>query len=154
MEEKIVALLKDARVDEAIQLYANEFGVTLSEAQGIIETYQSELRSFTPNHRSDSAFTMEEVNMMNMQIDIGEIDNTIEYLQNRYGVSEEESRYVLDGIANGNLTLPSYESTMQEIIELLKNNRKITAIARYRKLYDVELLMAKEAIEKIERLLV
>lgn len=153
MEEKIVALLKDERVDEAIQLYADEFGVTISEAKGVIETFQSELPLFAPNHRSDSAFTMEEVNMMNMQVDVGEVDITVEYLQSKYGISKEEARYVLDGIANGTLTLPSYESNMTEIIELLKNGRKITAITRYRELYDVELLEAKIAVQKIEQLL-
>ena len=153
MEEKIVALLQDERVDEAIQLYADKFGVTLSEAKGVIETFQSELPLFAPNHRSDSAFTMEEVNMMNMQVDIGEVDITVEYLQNRYGINEDEACYVLDGIANGILTLPSYESNMTEIIDLLKNGRKITAITRYKELYDVELLDAKMAVQKIERLL-
>lgn len=153
MEEKIVELLQDKRIDEAIQLYANEFGVTLSEAKGIIETYQSELPTFAPNHRSDSAFTMEEVNMMSMQVDIGEVDITVEYLQSKYGISGEEARFVLDSIANGTLTLPSYESNMSEIIELLRNGRKITAITRYKELYDVELLDAKMAVQKVEQLL-
>ncbi|MFK7950119.1 MAG: hypothetical protein AB8G11_21185 [Saprospiraceae bacterium] len=153
MEEKIVALLQDERVDEAIQLYADKFGVTLSEAKGVIETFQSELTLFAPNHRSDSAFTMQEVNMMNMQVDIGDVEITVEYLQNKYGISEDEARFVLDGIGNGMLTLPSYESNVAEIIELLKHGRKITAITRYKELYDVELLDAKMAVQKIERLL-
>ena len=153
MEEKIVALLKDERVDEAIQLYADNFGVTFSEAKSVIETFQSELPLFEPNHRSDSAFTIEEVNMMSMQVDIGEVDITVEYLQEKYSINKEEVLYVLDGLTNNSLCLPSYETNIVAIIELLKNGRKITAITRYRELYDVDLLDAKMAVQKIEQLL-
>ena len=153
MEEKIVALLKDEKVDEAIQLYADNFGVTFSEAKAVIETFQSEFSFFEPNHVSDSAFSMEEVNMMSMQVDLGEVDITVEFLQEKYGINKEEALYVLDGITNNTLSLPSYETNISMIIDLLKNGRKITAITRYKELYDVDLLDARAAVRKIEQLL-
>lgn len=154
MEEKIVELLQEKKIDEAIMLYANEFNVTLSEAKSIIKTYQSELTLSLPNHRSDSAFPMEEVNMLNLQIYCGEIDSTIEYLQDKYGVEETEAKFVLDEMSNGNITLPSYDLNTKEIIQLLKAGRKITAITRYKELYDVTLKEAKQTVGKIENLLI
>lgn len=153
MEEKIVALLEDERVDEAIKLYAENFGVTFSEAKSVIETFQSEFPHFEPNHISDSAFSMEEVNMISMQVDLGEVDITVEFLQEKYGINKEEALYVLDGITNNTLSLPSYETNISTIIDLLKNGRKITAITRYKELYNVDLLDARTAVRKIEQLL-
>jgi ribosomal protein L7/L12 len=36
---------------------------------------------------------------------------------------------------------------------LLKNHQKITAITRYRELYDVNIRMARKAVEKIETII-
>ncbi len=152
MEEKIVELLQDKQVEAAIQLYVDKFGVTWSEAQSVIKTYQSELSAFTPNHRSDSAFSMEEVNMLDFQMACGEIDLSIDYLKRKYGIEEKEARYVLSEITQGDAKLPSYDVlNTQEIMDLLSNNQQMTAIIRYRELYDVNIRMAKDAVEKIER---
>lgn len=153
MEEKIVELLQSEKIDEAIELYANEFRVTWSEAKSVIETYQSELSLFSPNHRSDSAFPMEEVNMLNLQVDSGEVDIALEYLQEKYGVESPEAEFVLDEMSNGKMILPSYDLNTEEIVKLLKDGRKIAAIARYEELYNVDLRTAKAAVERIQEML-
>ncbi|MFT5833014.1 MAG: ribosomal protein L7/L12 [Cognaticolwellia sp.] len=154
MEEKIVELLQGKKVAEAIELYVHEYGVTWSEAKSIIDTYKSELSLLIPNHRSDTAFPLEEVNMLSQQIYCGDIDGTLEYLQDKYGIEEPEAKLVLGGIEEGNIYLPSYdEMNTEEIIQLLKNHQKITAITRYRELYDVNIRMARKAVEKIETII-
>lgn len=151
MEEKIVELLQDEKVDEAIELYINEYGVSWSEAKSVIDNFKSELFLLLPNHRSDTAFSLSEVNMLSQQIYCGEIDGSLEYLQSKYGIGEEEAKLVLSEIAQGNVYLPSYDTTnTEEIIQLLKSGKKITAITRYRDLYDVNIRAARKAVEKIE----
>jgi|GEM_PF-3353708 ribosomal protein L7/L12 len=151
MEEKIVELLQDERVDEAIELYINEYAVSWSEAKSAIDGFKTELSLLLPNHRSDTAFSLSEVNMLSQQIHCGETDGSLDYLQNKYGIGEEEAQLVVSEIAQGNVYLPSYDATnTEEIIQLLKEGKKITAITRYRDLYDVNIGAARKAVEKIE----
>lgn len=154
MEEKIVELLQDEKVDEAIELYINEHGVSWSEAKSAIDSFRTELSLLLPNHRSDTAFSLSEVNMLSQQIDCGEIDGSLDYLQSKYGIGEEEAQLVLSEIAQGNIYLPSYDAAnTEEIIQLLKEGKKITAITRYRDLYDVNIRAARKAVEKIETMM-
>jgi ribosomal protein L7/L12 len=154
MEEKIVELLQDKKVEEAIELYVHEYGVTWSEAKSVIDNFKSELSLLLPNHRSDTAFSLDEVNMLSEQIYRGEIGGTVEYLQSKYGISEEEAELVLSEIAQGKAYLPSYDvMNTEEIIQLLKEGKKITAITRYRELYDVNIRVARKTVEKIESMM-
>jgi ribosomal protein L7/L12 len=151
MEQKIVELLQNKKVDEAIELYINEYGVSWSEAKNVIDNFKSELSLLQPNHRSDTAFSLKEVNMLSQQISCGEIDGSIEYLQSKYGIVEEEAKLVLSEMVQGKAYLPSYDvMNTEEIVLLLKEGKKITAITRYRELYDVNIRAARKAVEKIE----
>jgi ribosomal protein L7/L12 len=154
MEEKIVELLQDEKVDEAIELYIVEYGVSWSEAKSIIDNFKSELSLLLPNHRSDTAFSLNEVNMLSQQIGCGDIHGSLEYLQSKYGISEEEAQFVLSEITQGKAYLPSYDvMNTQEIIDLLKVGKKITAITRYRELYNVNIRLARKVVEKIESMM-
>jgi ribosomal protein L7/L12 len=151
MEEKIVELLQDEKVDEAIELYIQEYGVTWSEAKSVIDNFKSELSLLLPNHRSDTAFSLDELNMLSQQIGCGEVDSIVVYLKDKYGIAEGEARLLLAEIEQGSAYLPSYDvMNTEEIIELLKKGKKITAITRYRELYDVNIRAAQKAVEKIE----
>lgn len=154
MEEKIVELLQDEKVDEAIELYIQEYGVTWSEAKSVIDNFKSELSLLLPNHRSDTAFSLDELNMLSQQIHCGELEPTVIYLKDKYGIAESEARLVLAEIGQGNASLPSYDvMNTEEIIQLLKEGKKITAITRYRELYDVNIRAAQKAVEKIETIM-
>lgn len=151
MEEKIVELLQDEKVDEAIELYIQEYGVTWSEAKNVIDNFKSELSLLLPNHRSDTAFSLDELNMLSQQISCGELEPTIDYLKSKYGISENEAKVVLTEIEQGKAYMPSYDvMNTDEIIQLLRAGKKITAITRYRELYDVNIRVAQKAVEKIE----
>lgn len=153
MEEIIVELLQEKKVRQAIQLYRDEYGVTWEIAESIIDSYKSEIEAMQPNHRSDTAFSMEEVAMLDSMVYNDETAIAIEYLMDKYNISEQEASSSLNEINRSSKRLPSYDLNTKEITDLLKLGQKTLAIVKYRELYDVNIQEAQTQVEKIENLI-
>ncbi len=153
MEEIIVELLQEKKVRQAIQLYRDEYGVSWEIAEGIIDSYKSEIEAMQPNHRSDTAFSMEEVTMLDSMIFNDESDAAIEYLMDKYDINKSEATVSLNEINWNSKYLPSYDLNTEMISNLLKKGQKTLAIVKYKELYDVNVRAAQVQVEKIEKLL-
>jgi hypothetical protein len=153
MEEIIVELLQEKKVRQAIQLYRDEYGVSWEIAESIIDSYKSEIEAMQPNHRSDTAFSMEEVAMLDSMIFNDELNVAIEHLMDKYNISEQEAISSLNEINRNSKRLPSYDLNTAMIIDLLKAEKKTLAIVKYRELYDVNIREAQIQVEKIEDLI-
>jgi hypothetical protein len=153
MEEIIVELLQEQKVKQAIQLYRDEYGVSWEIAESIIDSYKSEIEAMKPNHRSDTAFSMEEVAMLDAMIFNDEIDAAVEYLMEKYDINEREATASLNEINRNSKHLPSYDLNTKIITDLLETGQKTLAIVKYRELYDVDIRAAQTQVEKIEDLL-
>lgn len=147
--EEIIELLKNEQVEEAIERYQKEYGVTKEEARKAIKDYQSAL----PNHRSDTPFFFEEVLMLENMLRENDEKTALEYLKERYKISEREARLSLNELTRSNKMMPSYDFNTELIIELLQRGQRQLALTRYREIYDVSTSQAAANIRKIEELI-
>lgn len=154
MEEIIKELLRNERVEEAIERYRQEHGVSQEDALIAIKTLQSELPLVvTPNHSSDTPFSFDEVLMLENMLRENDETTAIEYLKERYNLNDREARLSLSELARGNKMMPSYDFNTEVIIKLLERGQRQLAVTKYRELYDVSTSQAAACIRKIEDLL-
>jgi hypothetical protein len=154
MEEIIKELLRNEQVEEAIERYRQEHGVSQEEAREAIKGYQSELPPIVmPNHSSDTPFSFDEVLMLEDMLRENDESTALEYLKDRYELNDREARLSLNELKRGNKMMPSYDFNTEAIIKLLERGQRPLAVKKYRELYDVSPSKAVEIVGKIEDLI-
>lgn len=152
MEQRIIELLKAKQEKTAIQLYKNTFRSTLEEAKAAVEVIKADNNDVSPNHRSDSGFSQNEINAVLYHLAYGEENSVLNYYQDKYGINEKEAYSIIDNLYDRELPrLASYDTfNLNAVLDLLKQGRKIAAIQLYRKVYPVNFMSAKQTVEQLQ----
>jgi ribosomal protein L7/L12 len=154
MKNRIIDLIEENKEKEAVLLYQKAFNVSYDAAVAAVESIKAECCEAVGNHRSDSAFSQEEVDCLETLCYHGQTAEAVVHLAEKYGLSNFEARLTLSELQQGRIFMPMLDAqNTNEIKVLLQNNQKIKAIKRYRELYHVRLRDAKEAVDGIENLL-